>query len=121
MTNKIFDRNVLFNNLDILRISRSMTKSAFNKLLQISNAYRSDCNSIGAQLLRGIQDNFPGIDEKWLLTPHDLMSYVYPDDLTTKSKRGRKKPAGQKEADDDESFENKMNSIIVKMLIRNNE
>lgn len=70
MTNK-FDIEVLFNNYDILRKSKHLSKGEFNKLIGIKNVFRRNYFSIGVKLLKGIQQNFPGITEEWLLTKHD--------------------------------------------------
>lgn len=77
ITNK-FDHSLLFNNFNILRKSKHLSKGEFNKLIGVVNAYRSNYFSIGSKLLKGIQDNFPGITEEWLLTPHDT-NYVLPE------------------------------------------
>jgi hypothetical protein len=70
ITNK-FSREILHNNFNILRKSKGLNKGDFNKLIRMANVYRPNYFSIGAKLLKGIADNFPGIDEAWLLTPHD--------------------------------------------------
>lgn len=78
MTTNILNHKVLFNNFDILRKSKRLTKGEFNKLIGINNVFRPNYFSIGAKLLKGIQDNFPGITEEWLLTPHDV-DYEFPE------------------------------------------
>ena len=77
MTNK-FDINILINNYDILRKSKGLNKGEFNKLIGMANVYRPNYFSIGAKLLKGITDNYPGITEEWLLTPHDP-NYEFPE------------------------------------------
>lgn len=80
MSNK-FDIRILHNNFDILRKYKNLRKSEFCKLIGIGNAYRTDYSSLGAKLLKGIADHFSGIDEKWLLTPHNMveeLSKSYP-------------------------------------------
>ena len=67
-----FNIRILHNNFDILRKQHHLKKGQFCKIIGIANAYRTDYSSIGAKLLKGIADNFSGIDEAWLLEPHDL-------------------------------------------------
>src|ERR1035437_333122 len=80
MKNK-FSRDILYNNFNILRKIKHLSKGEFNKLIGVTNAFRKNYFSIGAKMLKGIQDNFPGIDEAWLLTPHDVNkpSYIVPE------------------------------------------
>jgi hypothetical protein len=66
-----FDHDILFNNINILRKSKHLSKGEFNKLIGVTNVFRKNYYSIGAKLLTGIQRHFPGITEEWLLTPHD--------------------------------------------------
>lgn len=87
MSNK-FDINVLINNFNILRKSKGLNKGEFNKLIGMVNVFRPNYFSIGAKLLKGIQDNFPGIDENWLLTPHDI-DYEFPEKQFFKQATGR--------------------------------
>lgn len=77
ITNK-FSTEILFNNFDILRKSKGLNKGDFNKLIRMGNVYRPNYFSIGAKLLKGITDNFPGITEEWLLTSHDA-NYEFPE------------------------------------------
>jgi hypothetical protein len=71
MITKKFDINILFNNFNILRKSKGLSKGEFNKLIGMANVYRPNYFSIGAKLLKGIQAHFPWVDEEWLLTPHN--------------------------------------------------
>ena len=40
-------------------------------MLGVKNVFRKDYNSIGPKLLFGIQQNFDGVDEAWLLKEHN--------------------------------------------------
>jgi len=84
MTNN-FDIKILHNNFNILRKKKHLSKGEFNKLIGISNVFRTNYFSIGAKLLKGIQDHFPGIDEEWLLTSHDV-NYEFPEVSTNNIK-----------------------------------
>jgi competence CoiA-like predicted nuclease len=75
MSNK-FDIRILHNNFDILREIKHLNKGEFCELIKISNAYRRDQSTIGLKMLKGITDNFQGIDEEWLLTSHDVKNEV---------------------------------------------
>lgn len=61
-------------NLDLLRATTGLDKGAFSELLGVWNLYRKDIKSIGAKILKAIEDNFEGVDEGWLNTYHDELS-----------------------------------------------
>jgi hypothetical protein len=82
MGNK-FNIGILHNNFNILRKSKHLSKRDFCKLVGVKNAFRTDYSSVGAKLLKGIQDNFPDINEEWLLTSHDV-NYEFVDIQQTK-------------------------------------
>lgn len=71
MMNK-FNIEVLHSNFNILRKIKHLSKAEFCKMIGVANAFRTDYSSIGPKMLKGITDNYPMVDQNWLLTPHDV-------------------------------------------------
>jgi ribosomal protein S15P/S13E len=78
------------------------------------NVFRPNYFSIGAKLLKGIQDNFPGITKEWLLTPHDA-HYIFPEIQKIKQTSHR---AGTYENEPEEPYRNIQTVKISDPLIQ---
>lgn len=65
-----FNIDVLHNNFELLRSLTGLKKGAFARLIGISNAYRKDFKALGFKMVKGITDNFSGVDEEWLSSAH---------------------------------------------------
>ena len=68
-----FSVDTLHHNLDLLRSLTGKKKGEFSEYIGVWNLYRNDIKSIGAKLLKAIEDNFSGVDKNWLMTYHESL------------------------------------------------
>ena len=64
--------NIYFNNIELLRLNEKLSKSEFNSLLGVSNAYRKDRHKASYETISKICKKF-NVSEKWLSSPHELL------------------------------------------------
>lgn len=69
------DRDIYFNNINILREYNHLSKTDFNKKIGVRNAFRSDQNKPGRGTVLTICKEFD-IDENWLGNPQKEMPQI---------------------------------------------
>ena len=65
-----FNIEIFHKNIELLRSLTKLKKGEFTKLIGIANAYRKDFDALGLKMIKGITENFQGVDDVWLSIPH---------------------------------------------------